>query len=59
MAWNLMNEPRCNCAPSVVGADGYAMEDQPGSDCANIKTCFTNVQVNLQGRNLLAAHPVL
>ena len=48
MAWNLINEPRCNCAPSVVGANGYATADDPGSDCADINTCFTNIQVRLQ-----------
>lgn len=44
MAYNLMNEPRCNCAPTVVDSStGYAAED-PNTDCANIKPCFTAVQ---------------
>ncbi len=44
MAYNLMNEPRCNCAPTVVNsATGYASQDT--TDCANINDCFTAVQV--------------
>ena len=57
MAYNLLNEPRCNCAPTVVdSATGYAA---PGgdlnTDCANIKTCFTNVQVRILSLTLAIA----
>jgi hypothetical protein len=44
MAYNLINEPRCNCAPTVVDTStGLAAED-PNTDCANVETCFTGVQ---------------
>lgn len=55
LGYNLLNEPRCNCAPTVVDAStGYAAPGgDPNTDCANIKTCFTNVQV--QGHWLACA----
>ncbi len=49
LGYNLMNEPRCNCSPKVVDTQtGLATQDNDGSDCANIKTCSTNVQVTMQ-----------
>lgn len=47
LGYNLMNEPRCNCAPEGVDmATGLATADAPGtdSDCANIVKCFPAVQ---------------
>mmetsp|Transcript_8368 Transcript_8368/g.25080 ORF Transcript_8368/g.25080 Transcript_8368/m.25080 type:complete len:630 (-) Transcript_8368:2224-4113(-) len=45
LGYNLMNEPRCNCAPEEVSmSSGLAVRDSPGSNCANIEKCFTDVQ---------------
>lgn len=46
LGYNLLNEPRCNCAPQVIDAStGLATQDG-GTDCENIEKCFTNVQAS-------------
>ena len=45
IGWNLFNEPRCNCAPSVISPSGQVTAEGAGSECANVAACAADMKV--------------
>ena len=46
IGWNLFNEPRCNCAPTVIDPNtGAITGENSGSDCANVQQCTADMKV--------------
>jgi hypothetical protein len=46
LAWNLLNEPRCECRPTGISNGQVTSEVQaPDSDCADIYSCTGNLKV--------------
>lgn len=46
IGWNLFNEPRCNCNPSVIDpSTGKITAEPAGSNCGNIVKCTADMTV--------------
>jgi len=47
IGWNLFNEPRCNCAPTVIDPNSGAITgENSGSDCSGITQCTADMKVS-------------
>jgi hypothetical protein len=45
IGWNLFNEPRCNCDPTVISQSGQITSEGSGSDCSDVAACSANMKV--------------
>ena len=53
IGWNLFNEPRCNCDPTVISQSGQITSEATGSDCGDVTTCAANIKVQLHSSGTL------